>query len=336
MSGADAPEILAAYDAVRSDKDPTNWLLISYAGPTGNQLVLSKTGTGGLAELKEEFVDNDVQYGYCRVEYANDAESKRIKFVLIVWIGEKTKVMRKARVSIEAGNVKKVLSHYSVQVDASEKRDLDENDIVARLRKAGGADYNGGRCLARTDGFHVGDRHCGFDAQYNTAFTGQRQVLVFDDHSHEWIRICNAVGKRKVGADRWKNVARPSHQDTLAAPKTRGRDLATQNQRQTKLGPYNAVIHDAGIFRVTTGGVDTSALCKSGPPTTITVNMLALYLLICLMIRQKRLICISDLHKGGRLNLRPHQDERIAGLRSFGGCCVEAFTMLALGWGESN
>ena len=145
MSGADAPEILAAYDAVRSDKDPTNWLLISYAGPTGNQLVLSKTGTGGLAELKEEFVNNDVQYGYCRVEYANDAESKRIKFVLIVWIGEKTKVMRKARVSIEAGNVKKVLSHYSVQVDASEKRDLDENDIVARLRKAGGADYNGGR-----------------------------------------------------------------------------------------------------------------------------------------------------------------------------------------------
>jgi hypothetical protein len=37
------------------------------------------------------------------------------------------------------------LSHYSVQVDADDKRDLDEADIVARLRKAGGADYNGGR-----------------------------------------------------------------------------------------------------------------------------------------------------------------------------------------------
>ncbi|RWA07421.1 hypothetical protein EKO27_g7674 [Xylaria grammica] len=32
MSGLEAPEILAAYDAVRSDKDETNWLLISYAG----------------------------------------------------------------------------------------------------------------------------------------------------------------------------------------------------------------------------------------------------------------------------------------------------------------
>lgn len=145
MSGADAPEILAAYDAVRSDKDETNWLLISYTGPTGNKLVLSKTGTGGLAELAGELDNSEVQYAYVRVEYANDAESKRVKFALVVWIGEGTKVMRKARVSIEAGAVKKVLSHYSIQVDANEKRDLDEADIVARLRKAGGADYNGGR-----------------------------------------------------------------------------------------------------------------------------------------------------------------------------------------------
>lgn len=146
MSGADAPEIVAAYEAVRSDKEATNWLLISYAAPTGNQLVLSKTGTGGLAELAGELDDGEVQYAYARVEYANDAESRRVKFALVVWIGELcTRVMRKARVSIEAGEVKRVLAHYSVQVDASEKRDLDEAEIIARLRKAGGADYNGGR-----------------------------------------------------------------------------------------------------------------------------------------------------------------------------------------------
>jgi hypothetical protein len=33
----------------------------------------------------------------------------------------------------------------SIQVDARDKSDLDEKDIVVRLRKAGGADYNGGR-----------------------------------------------------------------------------------------------------------------------------------------------------------------------------------------------
>ncbi|KAL0941351.1 Coactosin [Colletotrichum truncatum] len=145
MSGLNAPEIAAAYDAVRSDKDETKWLLISYASGAGNNLTLTKTGTGGLTELASELDDSQVQYAYVRVEYANDAESKRVKFAFIIWIGENTKVMRKARVSIESSEVKNVLSHHSITVNASDKSDLDEDDIVKRLRKAGGADYNGGR-----------------------------------------------------------------------------------------------------------------------------------------------------------------------------------------------
>jgi hypothetical protein len=145
MSGLDAPEIGAAYDAVRSDKDETNWLIISYASAVGDKLTLTSTGSGGIAEMADNLDNSQAQYGYVRVEYANDTESKRVKFVLVIWIGEGTKVMRKARVSIESGAVKKVLGHHSIQVDARDKGDLDEKDIVVRLRKAGGADYNGGR-----------------------------------------------------------------------------------------------------------------------------------------------------------------------------------------------
>jgi hypothetical protein len=145
MSGANSPEILAAYDAVRSDKDDTNWLIISYASAVGDKLKLSETGSGGLEELATKLDESQAQYAYVRVEYANDTESKRVKFVLIIWIGEGTKVMRKARVSIESGEVKRVLGHHSIQVDARDKSDLEEREIVVRLRKAGGADYNGGR-----------------------------------------------------------------------------------------------------------------------------------------------------------------------------------------------
>jgi hypothetical protein len=145
MSGANAPEILAAYEAVRSDKDKTNWLIISYASVVGDKLKLSETGTGGLAEVAGKLDEGQAQYAYVRVEYANDTESKRVKFVLVIWIGEGTKLMRKARVSIESGEVKRVLGHHSIQVDARDKGDLKEEDIVKRLRKAGGADYNGGR-----------------------------------------------------------------------------------------------------------------------------------------------------------------------------------------------
>lgn len=145
MSGLDAPEIAAAYNAVRSDKDETNWLLVSYAAPTGNVLTLGATGKGGLTEMVASLEDNQVQYGYVRIEYANDKESSRVKFALVVWIGESTKVMRKARVSVESGDVKRVLSHHSIAVTASDCSELEEKDMVVRLRKAGGADYNGGR-----------------------------------------------------------------------------------------------------------------------------------------------------------------------------------------------
>lgn len=86
MSGLDSPAILAAYDAVRSDKDETNWLIISYAAATGNALTLTRTGTGGLEELATKLDNAQAQYAYVRVEYANDTESKRVKFVLVIWV----------------------------------------------------------------------------------------------------------------------------------------------------------------------------------------------------------------------------------------------------------
>jgi hypothetical protein len=145
MSGADSPEILAAYDAVRSDKDDTKWLLVADHPTARNKLALAGTGTGGLDEVVPLLEDDKVQYAYVRVEYANDAESKRIKFALVVWIGQDVKPLRRGRVLSESADVKKTLSHYSIQVDAGSRGDLEEKDIVARLRKAGGADYNGGR-----------------------------------------------------------------------------------------------------------------------------------------------------------------------------------------------
>ena len=65
-----------------------------------DKLVLTATGTGGLDELKALFDDSKASYAYVRVQYANDAESKREKFVFIKWIGKGCKVMRKAKVCL--------------------------------------------------------------------------------------------------------------------------------------------------------------------------------------------------------------------------------------------
>ena len=63
-----------------------------------DKLKLTSTGSGGLAELREQLDDSKASYAYARVQYSNDKESVREKFILIVRIGPNCKVMRKAKV----------------------------------------------------------------------------------------------------------------------------------------------------------------------------------------------------------------------------------------------
>ncbi|KAF3763933.1 actin depolymerizing protein [Cryphonectria parasitica EP155] len=167
MSNVGSPEVRAieeAYEAVRNDKDETTWMIVTAA--KGNKLSLTKTGTdkcfvddrddteqeeGGapknaIVAARAELDDAEIQYAYVRVEYANDSESTRTKFLLVTWMGPSAGMMRRARVTTEAGEVQsKILRHYSKEIRTDDKKELRHADIVTVLRKAGGADYNGGR-----------------------------------------------------------------------------------------------------------------------------------------------------------------------------------------------
>ncbi|KAF5379196.1 hypothetical protein D9615_005903 [Tricholomella constricta] len=135
MADLSDPKIDAAYQDVRSDKSETNWLLLDYESDRSDKLQLAQTGTGGLAELREVLDDTKASYAYVRVTYSNDKESTREKFILVVWIGPNCKVMRKAKISVHAADVKSVLRVFSIEVAAREKDDLNEDPIVVRLRK---------------------------------------------------------------------------------------------------------------------------------------------------------------------------------------------------------
>jgi len=63
-------------------------------------LIVTATGTGGLAELQEKLDPAKASYAYVRVTYSNDKESQREKFILVTWIGSGCKVMRKAKVGL--------------------------------------------------------------------------------------------------------------------------------------------------------------------------------------------------------------------------------------------
>ncbi|KAM5533384.1 hypothetical protein V8D89_012934 [Ganoderma adspersum] len=143
MADLSDPKIDEAYQDVRSDKSETNWLLLDYESDRSDKLKLTSTGSGGLAELRDQLDDSKASYGYARIQYSNDKESIREKFIVVVWIGPNCKVMRKAKISVHTADVKSVLRAYSIEVPAREKDDLKEEPIVIKLRKAGGASYDG-------------------------------------------------------------------------------------------------------------------------------------------------------------------------------------------------
>ncbi|KAH0826632.1 hypothetical protein J3R83DRAFT_4998 [Lanmaoa asiatica] len=143
MADVSDADINQAYLDVRSDKSDTNWLLLDYESDRSDKLVVTKTGTHGLSELRDALDDSKASYGYARITYSNDKESQREKFILVVWIGSGCKVMRKAKISVHTATVKQVLRVYSIEVAARERDDLKEDPIISRLRKAGGASYDG-------------------------------------------------------------------------------------------------------------------------------------------------------------------------------------------------
>lgn len=66
-----------------------------------------------------------------------------------------------------------------------------------------------------------------------------------------------------------------------------------------KLGPYDCVLHNAGLFL----GMEL-VKGKSGLFSLFAVNTLAPYILTCLMDKPKRLVYVSSgLHRGGKLRL---------------------------------
>ena len=141
MSDCSDPAIREAYEQVRSDKDETNWFLITYAEGSDKVWALLAKGTGGLDELKEHLNDEFRGFGYLRCTTGDDL-SKRSKFVFITYCGEKVRLIHRTKLTVHKADVQRVIDQTSISVDASRPDELTMEDINDRLYKAGGAHYD--------------------------------------------------------------------------------------------------------------------------------------------------------------------------------------------------
>ncbi|KAF2640182.1 actin depolymerizing protein [Massarina eburnea CBS 473.64] len=136
------PEIAQAYEDVRSDKAPLTWMVLKYASATSDSLKLAQTGEGEISELCESLGNDEAAYAYVRVKLGNDEYSERTKFVFVIWQGPQTKIMRKAKMSFQSGQVKQVIRAYAVEIQTSDTKELEDEAVKMKLRKAMGANYD--------------------------------------------------------------------------------------------------------------------------------------------------------------------------------------------------
>jgi len=129
-----------AYKEIRNDKNETNWVLAGYEGNA--KIVLQGKGSGGVSELVGNFKDDQAQYAYVRV-VSGDSESRRTKFVFVSWCGPSVGALKRAKMSVHKANIKTIFRDFAVELHGESSEDLTEDIIMAKVKKAGGADYSG-------------------------------------------------------------------------------------------------------------------------------------------------------------------------------------------------
>jgi hypothetical protein len=68
----------------------------------------------------------------------NDEYSERTKFLFVSYCGDRVKVMRKAKLSIQKEQVKQIVQSFSIEMNADSPNDLEDSEVMLRLKRAGG------------------------------------------------------------------------------------------------------------------------------------------------------------------------------------------------------
>lgn len=100
-------------------------------------LVVVDKGNGGYDELIQKFTPDELFYGVFKVEAVDD-DSKRTKFILISWVGQKVRPMERAKMT---SHIPKVSTFFRTHVEfqTSDLQEITKEDIIRKLNNSAGA-----------------------------------------------------------------------------------------------------------------------------------------------------------------------------------------------------
>ncbi|KAG0342072.1 hypothetical protein BG004_005768 [Podila humilis] len=134
-------ELKAAYESILRPKDAKNgdnWAIFGYDKGTNDLKVLG-TGSGGLEELEDEFVDGKIQYAFVRIV---DPNSQLNKFILIAWCGDGVPESKKGLFNSHLADVSQFLKGYHLQINARSEFDVTPGQILKRVNEGSGSKYS--------------------------------------------------------------------------------------------------------------------------------------------------------------------------------------------------
>jgi len=132
----------AARDAIREVRDAngsdTNWMAVTYDNPKTMKMKLLGKGTGGADELAGIIQPDMAVYALIRVVDRID-NSDTVKFVTVLYLGEKINRMLRARISVHQNSVKEFIGQSHVDYDCSTPAELTNEIIVSKVTITSGS-----------------------------------------------------------------------------------------------------------------------------------------------------------------------------------------------------
>jgi len=122
---------------VRDNSTPTNWALFSYEDSKSSKIILVGSGSGGTEEFLEHLKDDIIAYGLIRKEEQID-DSVTVKFAGVMWLGDNSSRMQKAKTSVHRGGMQKFIGHVHTDIQTSDKSEITDEVLMRRFGEGSG------------------------------------------------------------------------------------------------------------------------------------------------------------------------------------------------------
>jgi len=197
-----------AVNQVKDDKQDANYCIMSFEGKSN--IVVSKIGNGTVSDMIADLSDNDVSFVLLRM-ISGDQESRRVKFVFILWIGSDVNPLKRGKAATAKTELIPFVGQFHIEVRAGEdkEKELSEDTLARKLKAAGGADYDTG---SNQGGNYKGAGAGNLKAQALASYKereaeGNLTSIVFEKSALSKVTPCDLKGRPMVAqaSDAQKN-----------------------------------------------------------------------------------------------------------------------------------